>query len=63
MADVSDIFYFLFCFGGGARDEESETKRGGYFYLEIERGGAVFLRRGGRVVHTGAGRVSRGGGG
>ena len=45
--------------GGGVRGEKGGGRTS---YLEIERGGGV-QRRGGRVVHTGAGRVSRGGGG
>ena len=31
LADVSDIFYFFFCFGGGEREEEFEAKMGGTF--------------------------------
>ena len=56
-------FLFFFCVGGGGeREEESEAKRGGHFYLEIERGKG-FPRRVGGVVHTSAGKVSQGGGG
>ena len=61
LADVSDIFYFFFCFGGGEKEEESEAKRGGTFIWKSREGGVS--RRGGGVVHTGAGRVSRGVGG
>ena len=41
MVDVSGIFNFLFCFGGGEREEEFEAKKGGTFYWEIEGGGGV----------------------
>ena len=46
-ADVSDIFYFFFCFGGGEREEELEAKRGDF--LLGNRGGGVSEegRRGG----------------
>ena len=62
LADVSDFFFF-FCFGGGEREEESEAKRGVTFIWKQREGGGVFPSRGGGVVHTGAGRVSRGGAG
>ena len=55
------IFFFL-RFRGGEREEESEARGGGLFYSEIQRGGG-YPTRGGGVVHTGAERVSRGGGG
>ena len=55
-------FEFFFCFRGGGREEESEAKRGGYFYLEIERGGGVRGGEAGRCTPA-LGGVSRGGGG
>ena len=45
---------------GAGKGTKNSRRKGGYFYLEIERGG--FPRRGGGVVHTGAARVSREGG-
>ena len=65
LVDVSDIFNFFFCFGGGEREEESEAKRvGGYFYLKIERGKGVSEegRRGGAHLRW-EGVAGRGGGG
>ena len=48
LADVSDISYLFFCFGGRGREEESEAKRGGALYLEIGKGGGCEeWRRGG----------------
>ena len=52
------LFFSSLC-EGGEREEESEAGGGGTFYLEIQRGGG-YPTRGGEVVHTGAGRVSRG---
>ena len=63
LVDVSDIFYFFFCFRGGEGEEEFEAKGGRDFKLGNRGGGGGFPRRGGGVVHTEAGRVSRGGGG
>ena len=38
--DVSDIFYFFFCFGAGEREEASEeVAGGGRFLIKIEGGG------------------------
>ena len=56
-----DIFYFFFCFGGGER--RRSPRRKGWDFSFGNKGGGGFPRRGGGVVHTGAGRVSWGRGG
>ena len=60
LADVSDIFYFVRLFRGR---EKFEAKRGGLFFIGKQRWGGGVPRRGGKLVHKEAGRVSRGGGG
>ena len=55
------IFFFFLLGAGKGGGVRGENGGGGYFHLAIERGGWV-SEEGGGVVHTRAGRVSRGGG-
>ena len=56
-------FLFFLLLRGRGKGGRVRGETGGHFYLEIERGGWVPRRGDALVLHTGARRVSRGGGG
>ena len=62
LADVADIFYFSSVSGAGRGRISLRRKGGGYFYLEIERGGGFLRREAGWCTPAWEGVAGRGGG-